>query len=152
MKTTPKTHVKRHTKSVKVHHLWGGEHFKIAGRTFNYDHNIGAFREAGTNNAIPYSQWHDYQYNLRREYSQTHPKPHVWKGYVIARKLIDDDGKTKPFTYYPQEFDAKPPYFYKNKHTAEKAYERMKRRDEFPANEKNAILVKYKPSMYLNRY
>lgn len=37
------------------------------------------------------------------------------KGYILARKLIDDDGKEKYFAFYPKEEHGKPPYIAKTK-------------------------------------
>ena len=75
-----------------------------------------------------------------------------WKGYIIARKLIDNDEKEKPFTYYPAKSCGKPPYLYKTKKQATNVYNRMKKKDEFPANQSNTEVVKFKKEMYLDRY
>ena len=76
-----------------------------------------------------------------------------WKGWVIARKLFDPSTNKKSyFTYYPREFDGKPTYFFKTKSMALKEWNKLKEQNKFPANQSNVKLVKYKPSMYLNRY
>lgn len=70
----------------------------------------------------------------------------TWTGWVIARMLVDDDGKEKPFTFYPGEFYGKPPYFYATKEQAERALAKV------GESHSNAIVVRYSPRMYLNRY
>lgn len=74
-----------------------------------------------------------------------------WRGYIIARRLIDG-GKEKWFAYYPKEFYGKPPYFYSTKSQAIRKYNTYKKEGKFPAKETNTGVVKYNPKMYLNRY
>lgn len=74
--------------------------------------------------------------------------PSDYKGYVIARKLLDDYDREKYYTYYPEEEHGKPPFLYKTKAQAMKRYKTGK----FPADQSNAKVVKYKGEMYLDRY
>ena len=74
------------------------------------------------------------------------------KGYVIGRKLIDLDEKEKPFTYYPRKKCGKPPYLFKTKSEAMKTFKKMKKKGEFPADQSNAIVVKFNKKIYLDRY
>ena len=70
------------------------------------------------------------------------------KGYVIGRKLIDVDGKEKPFTYYPRTKCGVPPYLYKTKLQATKEFKKGK----FPADQSNAIVTKFSKKVYLDRF
>jgi hypothetical protein len=63
--------------------------------------------------------------------------------------MIDDDGKKKPFVYYPRKVSGKPPYMYKSKERAEKELSKMKK--GLYAND-DIEVVKYEPQMYLDRY
>lgn len=73
-------------------------------------------------------------------------------GYIIARKLYDDDGKLKPFSYYPRREHSKPPYWYRTKPQALKALNRMKKYNRFPGNQSNSTVVKFTRNTYLDRY
>lgn len=73
-----------------------------------------------------------------------------WKGWVIARRLYDDDGSLKWFTFYPNKENGKPSHFYRTKMEAEKAYEE-KNKSWLPFDKETKVM-RYKPEMYLNRY
>jgi hypothetical protein len=71
-----------------------------------------------------------------------------WNGYVIA-KMLEDEGKIKPFTYYPSKKGGRPPFLFKNK---SKAIKVMKsKRLEFYRSDDLKIL-KFKQPMYLDRF
>ena len=71
-----------------------------------------------------------------------------WKGYVIARRLEDFNGKVRPFTYYPSKPCGKPPFLYKSKKSAD----RVRNGKNFPFKDRDTIVTKFKPEMYLDRY
>lgn len=75
-----------------------------------------------------------------------------FRGYIIGRKLIDDDGKTKPFSYYPRKEHGKPPHWYKTKVEAQRAFKRMKAQHKFPASDSNSVVTKFTEKSYLDRY
>jgi hypothetical protein len=75
-----------------------------------------------------------------------------YNGWVIGRKLVDFDGKTKPFAYYPHVAHGKPPYWYKTKEEAEHAFEWQRKRNKFPGDQSNAVVVKFTKKVYLDRY
>lgn len=75
-----------------------------------------------------------------------------YRGWIIGRKLIDLDGKLKPFAYYPRKEHGRPPYLYKTKEEATSAFNWQKKRDKFPGNQSNATVVKFTKKVYLNRY
>jgi hypothetical protein len=75
-----------------------------------------------------------------------------YKGWVIGRKLIDHDGKLKPFSYYPPTVHGKPHYLYKTKAEAMKAFKWQKAHDKFPGDQDNAVVVKFSKKVYLDRY
>jgi hypothetical protein len=76
-----------------------------------------------------------------------------YKGYVIARKLIENENlKPKPFTYYPSVKGGKPPYLFSSKTKAKKFMQSRKWKNNMLSGESNLVLVKYKPRMYLDRY
>lgn len=75
-----------------------------------------------------------------------------YTGWIIGRKLYDFDGKLKPFSYYPNNFHGKPPYWYKNKSDAMKHFKHMKEKNKFPGNQSNTVVVKFSKKVYLDRY
>jgi len=75
-----------------------------------------------------------------------------YRGWIIGRKLIDFDGKPKPFTYYPKAKHGKPPYWYNTKQEAINAFNRQKARSKFPGNQPNSMVVKFTEKVYLDRY
>ena len=75
-----------------------------------------------------------------------------YKGWIIGRKLIDFDGKTKPFSFYPRVKHGKPPYWYETKEEAIRTFNRQKSRGRFPGTESNAVVVKFTKKAYLDRY
>jgi len=73
-----------------------------------------------------------------------------FKGFIITRMLKDDNGKVKPFTYYPSKKCGKPPFLFKNKNQAIK---KMKSKSmDFYRYGDDLKVVKFKPNMYLDRF
>ena len=75
-----------------------------------------------------------------------------YRGWIIGRKLIDFDGKLKPFAFYPRKEHGRPPYWYKTKEEAKRAFDWQKKREKFPGNQSNSVVVKFTKEVYLNRY
>lgn len=85
-------------------------------------------------------------------YGQPDTPNACYKGWIIGRKLIDDDGKTRPFAYYPRKEHGKPPYWYGTKEEATRAFNRQKERGKFPGDQENSVVVPFTKKVYLDRY
>jgi hypothetical protein len=85
-------------------------------------------------------------------YGQPDTPKACYRGYIIGRKLIDFDGKTKPFAFYPRKEHGRPPYWYKSKAEAIRAFNWHKERDKFPGSYETAVVVKFTKKVYLDRY
>lgn len=73
-----------------------------------------------------------------------------YKGYLIARILNDELGKPKPYSFYPSKPHGRPPFLFKKKSTALKRLSsKLMEGYKFSNNLK---VVKFKKSMYLDRY
>jgi len=85
-------------------------------------------------------------------YGESDTADACYRGWIIGRKLIDFDGKLKPFAFYPGKEHGRPPYWYKTKEEAQRVFDRKKKRGEFPGNQPNSVVVKFTKKVYLNRY
>ena len=94
-----------------------------------------------------------------QQYAKENPKGKSnmpkYTGYIIARKLYDEKGKLKPYSYYPRKKGGVPPYHYKTKAQAERI--RKTKRSEFGSrdlkfNPKETKVVKFTKKTYLDRF
>lgn len=88
----------------------------------------------------------------RCRYGQPDTPNACYRGWIIGRKLIDFDGKTKPFSYYPHKEHGKPPFWYETKAEATSAFNSQKQREKFPGDQDNSVVVKFTKKVYLDRY
>jgi hypothetical protein len=76
-----------------------------------------------------------------------------YTGYVIARKMYEgDSNKLKPFTYYPNKAGGRPPFLYKTKEQAQRVLMKKKILGSPYFNKKDNAVLKFKKSMYMDRY
>ena len=78
-----------------------------------------------------------------------------YKGWIVARKLVDFDRKEKPFAFYPRKKHGKPPFWYKTKEEATRALEWHKKRDKLGilfSEDKPNVVVKFTKETYLDRW
>lgn len=85
-------------------------------------------------------------------YGQPDTPKACYKGWIIGRKLIDNDGRTKPFAYYPRKEHGRPSHWYKTKAEATRIFNWQKERHKFPGNQDNAVVVEFTKKVYLDRY
>ena len=142
--------------------------YKINGKLYYRDVKLGEYRNIHNpqdtkninfpNEYLEKPKRNDFSQDKYREDLDRKPekydadsKLHAKKfhGYVIGRKLDDDNGITRNYTYYPNDYHGKPPYMFKNKSNAKKYLK--KHPDKF-LHPENSVVFKYTPKSYLDRY